>query len=59
MGIEFMRIANDSYVVYKDGIRITPIPLNKEELHEKIFELDSEDGGDNENGKTETEKKED
>ena len=37
---EFMRVAKDSYVLYKNGIRVTPIPLTKEELHQKILELD-------------------
>ena len=60
MGIEFMRIAADCYVVYKDGVRITPIPLTKKELHKKILELDSfaEDGGED-GGKAENETKTD
>ena len=37
---EFMRVAEDSYVLYKNGIKVTPIPLTKEELHQKIVELD-------------------
>lgn len=38
--IRFMKIAKDSYVIYKNNVRITPIPLTKEELHQKILELD-------------------
>ena len=49
MNIEFIKIAEDSYVVYKNGARVAPFPLNKEELHDKILELDSDgyEGGDN------------
>ena len=48
MDIKFVKIAEDSYVIYQSGVRITPFPLNKEELHKKILELDSEwSGGDN------------
>ena len=37
---EFMRVAENSYVLYKNGVRVTPTPLTKEELHQKILELD-------------------
>ena len=41
--IDFMKIAEDSYVVYKNGKRITPIPLNKDELVESLSGLNMTD----------------
>ena len=38
--ISFLKLAEDSYVVYKNGVRITELPLNRQELHEKILEID-------------------
>lgn len=37
--VDFMRIGKDSYVLYKNGVRITPYPLTKSELHEALFGL--------------------
>ena len=37
--IDFMKIAEDSYVVYVNGCRVTVIPLTKEELKEKVANL--------------------
>ena len=64
--IEFLKLTEDSYVLYKNGMRITPIPLTKQELYDKIIELDLsrfEQGfidnffGGDENGKAKAEKK--
>ena len=64
--IEFLKLTEDSYVLYKNGMRITPIPLTKQELYDKIIELDLsrfEQGfidnffGGDKNGKAKAEKK--
>ena len=36
---DFMRIGENSYVLYRNGKRITPYPLTKEELFDKLFSL--------------------
>ena len=41
--IEFMRIADNSYVVYVNMVRVTDVPLTKDELHEKIANLSLSD----------------
>lgn len=34
--LDFVKIANDSYVLYCGGKRITPVPLTKKELFDKL-----------------------
>lgn len=38
--VDFAKIAKDNYVVYVNGVRVTDIPLSREELCEKLCELD-------------------
>lgn len=38
--VDFAKIAKDNYVVYVNGVRITDVPLSREELCEKLCELD-------------------
>lgn len=35
----YRKIADDAYVVYVNGIKMTPIPLTKDELKEKLCEI--------------------
>lgn len=35
----FMRIGRDCYVLYKNGERITPYPLTKDEMIDKLADL--------------------
>lgn len=40
---DFLRLADDSYVMYRNGERITPYPLTKQELLDKLIGLELSD----------------
>lgn len=41
--LNFLKVADGLYALYVDGVRVTPEPLTREELDQKLLDLELTD----------------